>query len=101
MSSLARPAALAALALAAATAPAFAQGSAPFYRAELAEPVAAIDVIAGGVVFRCKGTLCSAPRSTHRPLRICGQLRAKTPVLVSFAFGDEALDEDALARCNR
>lgn len=90
---------LATLGAAAAT-PATAQGPAPYYIAELAEPVAAARIIAGGVVFRCEGTRCAAPKGNARPLRVCNDLRAKTPALLSFVSGGEPLAADRLARCN-
>jgi hypothetical protein len=90
--------ALAALALA--VSPAAAQAPAAFFTAELAAPTAETQFAAGGVVWRCEGTNCRAPRSTARALRICSSLRREAGAVVRFTADGGELDAETLARCN-
>lgn len=83
-------------------APALAQpGAASFYRAELAAPTATARVIAGGVIWQCSGTTCTAAKGNSRPLVMCARLAREAGALASFSAGGEALPADQLARCNR
>lgn len=102
MFSLARSAPLfAALALAAAAAPSFAQGGAtPYFSAELAAPASEAQFAAGGVVWHCEGTTCRAAQSTARALRVCTGLRREAGAVVSFSVAGTAVESDVLARCN-
>ncbi len=102
MFSFARSAPLfAALALGAAAAPSFAQGSAaPYFSAELAAPAGEAQFAAGGVVWHCEGTACRAAQSTARALRVCTGLRREAGAVVSFAVAGAALETGDLARCN-
>ncbi|WP_338241559.1 CC_3452 family protein [Aurantiacibacter hainanensis] len=92
----------AALALSAALAPAAlqARSAAPWFTVELAQPASEGRAIAGGVVFRCEGTTCTAPRSGDRPLRVCSELRREMGTIASFNANGSPLSEDQLARCN-
>ncbi len=89
-----------ALGMGLAAAPAGAQGSAPYFRAELVNPADEARVIAGGVLWRCEGTSCIAPENGKRPLRVCRDLNREVGKLSSFSINGEALAEDRLARCN-
>ena len=95
------PALAPALALAgvAAALPSAAQ-SGPYFRAELAEPAGQDQAVAGGVLFRCEGTVCTAPRSRSRPLRVCSDLRREVGTITAFTVAGEAMDTSRLARCN-
>lgn len=92
----------ASLALSGAFAPAALQArtAAPWFTVELAAPATAASVIAGGVLFNCEGTTCTAPRSSDRPLRVCSELRRAQGQIASFTANGEALPADRLARCN-
>ena len=92
----------ASLALASAFAPAALQArtAAPWFTVELSAPASEASVIAGGVLFRCEGTTCTAPRSTERPLRVCSELRRELGQIASFTANGEAMAADRLARCN-
>ncbi len=94
--------AFSAAALGAIAVPAFAvaRDSAPYYRAELAAPAAEAKVIAGGMLWSCEGTECTAPKDNSRPLIVCKRLVGETaPVKKFMAAGKEMSAED-LARCN-
>lgn len=90
-----------ALALGLAVAPgASAQGEGPHFRAQLAAPSAQARLAAGGVVWRCAETSCTAPRTGTRPLRMCRELKQSVGQIVSFEVAGAALSADDLARCN-
>ena len=74
--------------------------AAPYFTAELAQPTGETRVIAGGVVFRCEGTVCTGPRSGDRPMRVCSDLRREVGTITSFTARGEALSADRLATCN-
>ena len=75
--------------------PAAAQSGA-YYVAELAQPVEDTRAVAG----RCAETTCVAPKASSRPLRVCRELQRKVGQLASFTAKGDALDAEALARCN-
>lgn len=92
----------AAVTLSAALAPAGLQArvAAPYFTVELAQPASEGEAIAGGVLFRCEGTSCTAPRSGDRPLRVCSELRREVGTITSFNAGNSSLTDSQLARCN-
>ena len=83
-----------------AAAPAAASDGGPYYRAELAQPAAKSQVIAGGVLWVCEGTACFAGKGTGRPAVMCKRLAQATSAVVSFSYAGEALAAEDLARCN-
>lgn len=83
-----------------AAAPAAAQAPATYFQAQLSAPAADARVIAGGVVWRCEGTSCTAPESGKRPLRVCRELSREVGEISSFVINGEALEAERLARCN-
>ncbi len=68
--------------------------------AQLAAPTDETRAIAGGVVFRCEGSTCTAPRSGDRPLRVCTELRREVGAIASFTINGEPISESLLDRCN-
>lgn len=74
--------------------------SGAFYSATLAAPADAPRTIAGGVVWNCAGTDCSAPRGTSRPTIMCARLVREVGPVSSFTANGETLDAAALERCN-
>ena len=94
--------ALSAAALGAVAAPAFAvaRDAAPYYRAELSSPAAEPKVIAGGMLWSCKGTECTAPKDNSRPLIVCKRLVGETAAVTKFMVAGKELSADELARCN-
>lgn len=77
-----------------------ARSAAPYFTVELVQEASDSEAIAGGVVFRCEGTTCTAPRSGDRALRVCSQLRREVGTIASFNVAGEAMSEADLARCN-
>jgi hypothetical protein len=71
-----------------------------FYSATLNAAPAEPRTVAGGVVWACEGTSCTAPRGTSRPAVICGRLVRELGPVASFTANGEAFDAAALARCN-
>ncbi len=71
-----------------------------YYSATLAAPAEASRAIAGGVVWNCAGTDCSAPRGTSRPAIMCARLVREVGAVARFAADGQALDAAALERCN-
>ena len=92
----------AAATIAAVFAPAALQASpsAPYFSVELVEPAGKSEAIAGGVLFRCEGNACAAPRSRDRALRVCSELRREVGTIASFSAGGTLLPDTQLARCN-
>ena len=84
-----------------APAPAFAAGSG-YFRAELAAPLAGPrKEILNGIVWNCADSACTGSKGGSRAVIECERLAAKVGTIVSFARGDEALDEAGLAKCNK
>ncbi len=77
-----------------------AQGSSAYFRAELAAVAEETQTIAGGVLWRCDGTSCSAAQNGKRPLRVCRDLQRQLGAVTSFEVDGLALDAETLARCN-
>lgn len=77
-----------------------ARTSAPYFTVELAQEAGEDQAIAGGVLFRCEGTTCTAPHSGDRPLRVCSELRREVGTIASFNAGGSLLSDRQLARCN-
>lgn len=77
-----------------------AQSRGTAFRAELSAPATEARVIAGGVLWACAETTCTAPQNGKRPLRVCRELRREMGPITSFEAGGELLDADTLARCN-
>lgn len=70
------------------------------YTAELAAPVEAANHIIRGTVIRCAGTECKGTKSGSSPRTVCARLARKVGTLESFSYKGEAMDEEALAKCN-
>ncbi len=79
---------------------AIAQPRSGFYSATLTSAAAQPRTVAGGVVWSCDGTNCTAPRGTSRPGVICGRMVRELGPVASFTANGEAFDAEALARCN-
>ena len=70
------------------------------YSVTLAAAPADAKIMAGGTVFQCKGTDCTARESSSSPLRVCTALAKETGPVAAFAFAGKAFDEAKLAKCN-
>ena len=93
---------LASFAVAASFAPlSLAQAQDAGYRAVLAAPLDAPKREAvDGVLWRCSGDTCVAPRDGSRPLTVCARLARRLGQVVSFSTPSGTLAGDDLARCN-
>lgn len=77
-----------------------AQGA--YFRAELAAPLAAPrEEILNGIKWRCAETTCTGTKGGSRAAIECERLASKVGTIVRFARGADALDDAALARCNK
>ena len=83
-----------------AAAPALAGMTYNHYVASLEAPAADDRVVAKNAVWSCNGTVCVAAKSNSRPLRVCRELQRKVGTIATFSTEGEALEADALARCN-
>lgn len=75
--------------------------SGAFYSATLTRPMDGTQkVIQKGVLWKCEGAECSAPRDTSRPTIVCARLVQKVGPVARFATPNGDLAEQDLARCN-
>ncbi len=70
------------------------------YSAELQQPVEASRHIIKGTVIYCDGTQCKGAKSGSSIKTVCARLSRKAGPLASFSYKGEAVDAEALARCN-
>lgn len=70
------------------------------YTAELQQPVEASKHIIRGTVMHCAGTECKGAKSGSSFKSVCAKLARKVGPLASFTYKGEAVDAEALARCN-
>jgi hypothetical protein len=90
-----------AVALAAATSaisPAVAAGS--YYRAELATPPTADQLVVRGLIWKCGAGGCVAGRSNSRAVIDCSALARQVGTLRSFAVEGRTLAPNELEKCN-
>lgn len=72
-----------------------------FYSATLTRPMDGTQkVIQKGVLWKCEGAECSAPRDTSRPVIVCARLAQKVGPVTRFATPQGDLAAEDLARCN-
>ena len=72
-----------------------------FYEAQLATPAESRRTeIQNGVVWKCAGADCRGNEGASRPEIVCARLVRKVGPLAGFSVKGEALDADALAKCN-
>ena len=82
--------------------PSHAATNGPFYSATLTRPMdGAQKVIQKGVLWKCEGDVCSAPRDTSRPVIVCARLVQKVGPVARFATPQGDLAAEDLARCNK
>ncbi|ABD27761.1 hypothetical protein Saro_3326 [Novosphingobium aromaticivorans DSM 12444] len=81
--------------------PARAAVNGPFYSATLSRPMEGEQkVIQKGVLWKCEGAECSAPRDTSRPAIVCARLVQKVGPVTRFATPQGDLGAEDLAKCN-
>ena len=82
------------------TSPAYAASGA-FYQAQLAAPLDGAKVqIQNGVAWKCDGDACRGSAGGSRAEVVCARLARKFGEVTAFAVKGEALDAEALAKCN-
>jgi hypothetical protein len=73
----------------------------PFYSATLTRPMDGTQkLVQKGVLWKCEGAECSAPRDTSRPVIVCARLVQKVGPVARFATPQGDLAAEDLARCN-
>lgn len=73
----------------------------PFYSATLTRPMdGAQKIIQKGVLWKCDGAACTAPRDTSRPVMVCARLVQKVGTVTRFSTPQGELAAPDLARCN-
>ena len=89
------------LAVGTAVAPVAAQAAsaAPYYTAQLAAPASARTAVAGGLIWTCDGSTCTAARGTSRPAIVCARLAREVGPVTAFVADGKALAAEDLARC--
>ncbi|MEN2787721.1 hypothetical protein ACFOKI_00505 [Sphingomonas qilianensis] len=68
-----------------------------------ATPVAAPakpNLIAGDLIWKCDGAVCSAAKSTSRDAIVCEQVVKRLGAVSTFTANGAAFDAAALAKCN-
>jgi hypothetical protein len=78
---------------------AIAQPNNNYYNVTLAQP-AATKTVVRDVILNCDGATCSAAQGTSRPAIVCASIARELGPIVAFRAGNEALDGEALAKCN-
>ena len=78
---------------------AIAQPSGGYYNVTLASESAGKQVVRG-MLFNCDGATCAAAEGTSRPAIVCASVARQLGPVTSFRAGNEALDGEALAKCN-
>ena len=70
------------------------------YTAELMAPVEAANHIIKGTIIRCAGTECKGRKSSSSIRSVCANLADEVGPLKSFSYKGEAVDAEALEKCN-
>ncbi|MFD1610424.1 hypothetical protein ACFSCW_01260 [Sphingomonas tabacisoli] len=78
---------------------AVAQPSNSFYSLTLAQP-AATKTVVHEIPVSCDGAVCAAPKGNSRPAIVCASIARELGPVTAFRAGDQALDGEALAKCN-
>jgi len=81
-------------------APAVAQQPSHFYVATPAAAPAEASYVTRNTAWSCSGGVCVAQKAADRPQFVCERIVKSLGKLDAFIAGGEALDPDALAKCN-
>ena len=74
--------------------------SAGYYNATPVAAPAKATLIAGSIMWKCDGGVCSAPKTTSRDAIVCEQVVKRIGSVSTFTVNGTALDEATLAKCN-
>ena len=92
---------LATIAAATAVSPLAAQARvAAYYTATPAAAPAEASYVTSNTIWSCNGGTCVAQKAADRPQFVCERIAKSVGKLESFSVGGEALDVQALAKCN-
>ncbi|MGN6278300.1 MAG: CC_3452 family protein [Sphingomonas sp.] len=92
---------LAAVTAAAMVSPVAAQARvAAYYTATPAAAPSEASLVTRNTLWSCTGGTCVAPQAADRPQFVCERIAKSVGKLDAFTAGGEALDPDALAKCN-
>jgi hypothetical protein len=81
---------------------AHAAAAAPFYKVELAQPLAAPkNKLVKGSFFRCSTTNCTSTDNASSPKNMCIWVARDFGEVKSFQAGDRVFTADELAKCNK
>ena len=73
----------------------------PYYQAQLATPVTgAAKDIQNDVAWKCAGDACRGSEGNSRAEVVCARLARKFGEVTAFTVKGQALDDEALAKCN-
>ncbi len=76
-----------------------ASANGPAYRLTMEQPVSG-NKVAADAVWSCNDTGCSTSTVTSRPAVACAKVARALGKVTSFTVRGEALDTEALAKCN-
>jgi hypothetical protein len=71
-----------------------------YYAATPVTAPAKPSLIAGSMMWKCDGGVCSAPKATSRDAIVCEQVVKRVGALSTFSANGTSFDEAALAKCN-
>ena len=74
--------------------------SAGYYNATPVAAPAKPSLIAGSMMWKCDGGVCSAAKATSRDAIVCEQVVKRLGAVSTFSANGAAFDEAALAKCN-
>lgn len=70
------------------------------YSAELQQSVESSRHIIKGTMIYCERTACKGAKSSSSVKTVCAKLSQKVGPLTSFSYKGDAIDAEALAKCN-
>ena len=72
-----------------------------YYQAQLVAPAESPRTeVQNGVAWKCAGGECRGTEGSSRPEIVCARLARKVGPIAGFTVKGEALDAEALAKCN-
>ena len=74
--------------------------SAPYYKAELAQPATTQQQLLRGVFVKCDGANCRAPQAGTAPKNMCITISRELGEVTAFSAGNRVFDATEIAACN-
>ena len=75
--------------------------SAPYYKAELAQPATTQQQLLRGVFVKCDGANCRAPQAGTAPKNMCITISRELGEVTAFSAGNRVFDATEIAACNQ